>query len=81
MAGTRSVRRALSDREAPSDMSTDIPSRTDILILGAGPAGVEAALAARQAGYRTVVLEAGQVGDSVMRWRHVRLFSSWALYM
>ncbi|MEM7164865.1 MAG: NAD(P)-binding domain-containing protein [Planctomycetota bacterium] len=56
-----------------------IPRRADLVILGAGPAGIEAALAAREHGFEPVVLEADTVGASLHRWGHVRLFTSWAL--
>lgn len=49
-------------------------SRT-IAIIGAGPIGLEAALAARQAGFSATVYEAGEVADSVRRWGHIRMFS------
>ncbi|MEE8143073.1 MAG: FAD-dependent oxidoreductase, partial [Planctomycetota bacterium] len=42
-------------------------------------AGIEAALAARQRGYSTLLLEAGEICDSMLRWGHVRLFSAWKL--
>jgi len=51
-----------------------------IAILGAGPIGLEAALAAAEKGFPFTVYEtaprvAGQVGS----WGHVRLFTSWDL--
>ncbi|MEE8142258.1 MAG: FAD-dependent oxidoreductase [Planctomycetota bacterium] len=58
-----------------------IPSHSEVLILGGGPAGIEAALRARHAGYQTTLLEAGSIGDSVLRWEHVRLFSPWGLHI
>lgn len=56
-----------------------LPARAEVLILGAGPVGLEAALACRAAGHDAWVVEAGSVGESVRRWGHVRLFSPWRL--
>ena len=50
-----------------------------IAILGAGPIGVEAALAARELKNDVLVLERDRVGGNVERWGHVRLFSPFAL--
>ncbi|HBL29896.1 MAG TPA: flavoprotein, partial [Acidobacteria bacterium] len=51
-----------------------------IAILGAGPTGIEAALAAAEAGRPFVVFEAapGAAGH-LRRWGHVRLFTPWDL--
>ena len=59
-------------------MPREIPSSTEVLILGAGPAGLEAALASLRAGYQTVILECDRVvGSAVRRWGHVHMFSPW----
>lgn len=51
-----------------------------LAILGAGPTGLEAALAAVDAGHPFTVYEAGdQVATYLRDWGHVRLFSSWEL--
>ena len=50
-----------------------------IAILGAGPVGIEAALAARELRNDVLVLERDRVGGNVERWGHVRLFSPFAL--
>lgn len=51
-----------------------------IAILGAGPIGIDAALAARDAGASFTLYEAGSdVGGNVGSWGHVRLFTPWAL--
>ncbi len=50
-----------------------------IAILGAGPVGLEAALAARHAGFECTVYEAGEVGRHVSSWGHVRLFTPWSM--
>ncbi|MCI0652211.1 MAG: NAD(P)-binding domain-containing protein [Planctomycetes bacterium] len=59
--------------------TSPVPERSEIVVLGAGPTGIEAALAARIAGHEVAVLEAGTTGDSVLRWGHVRLFSPWRM--
>ncbi|MEA2431308.1 MAG: hypothetical protein QOI19_1781, partial [Thermoleophilaceae bacterium] len=57
-------------------MSTGAEPR--IAILGAGPIGLEAALAAHECGCEFTVYEAGQgPGANVRDWGHVRLFTPW----
>ncbi len=46
-----------------------------LIVIGAGPMGLEAALAGVERGFDVTVLEAGQVGDSLLRWGETRLFS------
>ncbi|MEM1180668.1 MAG: FAD-dependent oxidoreductase [Acidobacteriota bacterium] len=51
-----------------------------IAILGAGPTGIEAALATAQHGYNFTLYEAGEhVAGHVQGWRHVRLFTPWSM--
>ena len=50
-----------------------------LAIIGAGPIGIEAAVAATERGYQTVVFEQGELGDSVRRWGHVEMFSPFAM--
>jgi len=51
-----------------------------IAIIGAGPTGLEAALAATEAGLPFTLYEAGPTAGAFMRmWGHVRLFSPWDL--
>ena len=57
-------------------MELETPAR--ILVFGAGPMGLEAALYARYLGYRVDVFEQGRVADNVLRWAHVRMFSPFA---
>ena len=53
---------------------------TDIAILGAGPTGLEAALAASETGRRFTLFEASSaVAGHIQRWRHVRLFTPWSM--
>ncbi|HVS15413.1 MAG TPA: hypothetical protein VMV46_15910 [Thermoanaerobaculia bacterium] len=52
----------------------------ELAILGAGPIGLEAALAAAEAGIPFVLLERGErVASHVRDWRHVPLFTPWDL--
>jgi thioredoxin reductase len=50
-----------------------------IAILGAGPIGLEAALYARRLNLPATVYERGRVGEHLLRWGHVRLFSPFAM--
>lgn len=55
-------------------------SKPRIAILGAGPIGLEAALAAVEGGYPFTVYEAAPaVGGNVRSWGHVRMFTPWDL--
>jgi thioredoxin reductase len=46
-----------------------------LIVIGAGPIGLQAALAASDRGFAVTVLEKGQVGDALRRWGPTRLFS------
>ena len=46
-----------------------------IVILGAGPCGLEAGLYARYLGYHTTLYEQGEIAQAVQTWGHVRMFS------
>ena len=51
-----------------------------IAILGAGPVGLDAALAASEAGLSFTLYESGEdVGTHLERWGHVRLFTPWSM--
>ena len=51
-----------------------------IAILGAGPVGLDAALAASEAGYPFTIYEVGEaVGTHIRSWAHVRMFSPWSM--
>ena len=55
-------------------------SERHLAILGAGPTGLEAALAAAEAGWSFTLYEAGdEVAANMRDWGHVRLFSPWSL--
>jgi len=53
--------------------------RRRLLVIGAGPVGLEAALYALPLGYEVRVLEAGRVGENVVSWGHVPMFSPWEM--
>ncbi|MCA9566651.1 MAG: NAD(P)-binding domain-containing protein [Myxococcales bacterium] len=48
-------------------------------VVGAGPIGLEMALAAREAGHEVTVYEADDVGAHVGQWGHVQLFTPWSM--
>nr|MDQ3622983.1 NAD(P)-binding domain-containing protein [Verrucomicrobiota bacterium] len=50
-----------------------------LAVIGAGPIGLEAALAAQFRGYEVEVYELGGIADSVRKWGHVRMFSPFGL--
>ncbi|MCI0639331.1 MAG: NAD(P)-binding domain-containing protein [Gemmataceae bacterium] len=50
-----------------------------IAILGAGPIGLEAAACAQALGMPFTVYERGRVGEHLLRWGHVRLFSPFGM--
>jgi thioredoxin reductase len=50
-----------------------------LVIVGAGPIGLEAALRATQEGYDVTVLERGSVGAAVRSWGHVKLFTPFSM--
>ena len=62
---------------AEEDFDPDYSPR--IVILGAGPIGLEAALYARYLGYDVAVIEREHVASNVRQWGHVRMFSPFAM--
>jgi len=55
------------------------PARRRIAIIGAGPIGVECALYAARLGHAVDVYEAGEAGQHLSEWGHVRMFSPWEM--
>ena len=56
------------------------PAPRQVAIIGAGPVGLEAALAATEAGLPFTLYEAGdRAGHNVLSWGHVTLFTGWDL--
>ena len=56
-----------------------LPTSSSLVIIGAGPIGLETAALAASEGIDFVVLEKGAVGDNIRKWGHVRLFSPFAM--
>lgn len=54
-------------------------SQRKIAIVGGGPIGLEAALAASECGFTVVLFEAGLVGKNLRDWGHVKLFSPFGM--
>lgn len=50
-----------------------------LVVLGAGPVGVEAALHAALHAWDVKVLEAGKPAEQVLAWGHLRMFSPWEM--
>ena len=50
-----------------------------VAIIGAGPVGLEAAVAALTRGYEVQLFERGAVADAVRQWGHVRMFSPFGM--
>jgi thioredoxin reductase len=50
-----------------------------VVVVGAGPIGLEAALGALERGFAVTVLEKGRVGENLRRYGAVRLFSPFAM--
>jgi thioredoxin reductase len=55
------------------------PARNTLAIVGAGPVGLEAAVAALDAGFDVHVFERGDVGAHPLAWGHVRMFTPWRM--
>jgi thioredoxin reductase len=56
-----------------------LPSRNSLAVIGAGPVGLETALAALDAGLDVHVFERGPVGAHPAAWGHVRMFTPWRM--
>jgi thioredoxin reductase len=56
-----------------------VPSGRRLVVLGAGPIGIETALNAAVAGFDVTVLEAGAIGANVAQWGHIKMFSPWSM--
>jgi len=56
-----------------------LPSRNSLAVIGAGPIGLETALAALDAGLDVHVFERGAIGAHPAAWGHVRMFTPWRM--
>jgi thioredoxin reductase len=50
-----------------------------LIVIGAGPMGLEAALLAHEAGFEVTVLEKGRIGDALFKWSTTRFFSPFGM--
>jgi len=50
-----------------------------MIVIGAGPIGIAAALESIHRGYDVTVLEAGEAGDSLLQWGSTRFFSPFGM--
>jgi cation diffusion facilitator CzcD-associated flavoprotein CzcO len=55
------------------------PAQNSLVVIGAGPVGLEAALAALDLGFDVQVLERGEVGAHPLAWGHIHTFTPWRL--
>jgi thioredoxin reductase len=56
-----------------------LPARNTLAIVGAGPVGLEAALAALDRGFDVHVFERGEAGSHPIAWGHIRMFTPWRM--
>lgn len=55
------------------------PARNTLAVIGAGPIGLEAAVAALDRGFDVHVFERGEAGAHPLAWGHVRMFTPWRM--
>ena len=55
------------------------PAPNTLAVIGAGPVGLEAALAGLDHGLDVQVFEQGEVGSHPLAWGHVRMFTPWRM--
>lgn len=63
--GAQAARAAIESLRAEGSAAPGEPSALDLLVVGSGPAGLSASLAAAEARVRTVTLEQGSVAESI----------------
>jgi len=56
-----------------------LPASNTLAVVGAGPVGLEAAVAALDRGFDVHVFERGEVGAHAHAWGHVRMFTPWRM--
>src|SRR6185312_16532782 len=62
-----------------SEEAMAIAARNTLAVLGAGPIGLEAALAGLDRGFDVHLFERGEVGSHPVAWGHVRMFTPWRM--
>lgn len=53
--------------------------RPRLAVIGGGPVGIEAALAARKFDWAVTIYERGRVGEHLERWGHVKMFTPFGM--
>ena len=56
-----------------------LPAPNSLAMIGAGPIGLEAALAGLDHGFDVQVFEQGEAGSHPIAWGHVRMFTPWRM--
>lgn len=56
-------------------LSMTSATRDRVVVVGAGPVGLETALRAAHDGFDVTVLERGLIGAAIRRWKHVKFFT------
>ena len=56
-----------------------LPARNTLAVIGAGPVGLECALAALDRGFDVHVFERGEPGAHPLAWGHIRMFTPWRM--
>jgi cation diffusion facilitator CzcD-associated flavoprotein CzcO len=74
-AGSATLAASRTSQELP----VTLPGRNTLAIVGAGPIGLEAAVAAAARGFDVHVFERGEVGAHTLAWGHVRMFTPWRM--
>lgn len=57
------------------DWDPEIDSPAAVVVIGAGPIGIETALYARFLGYDVQLIDQGKVAGNVLKWGHLKMFT------
>lgn len=57
-------------------MSKKLQTETEVIVVGAGPIGIETAIALKQANVDYILIEGRQIGDAISRWPPTTYFFS-----
>src|SRR5688572_3511 len=66
-------------RAHPPGALMPLPARNTLAVIGAGPVGLEAALAALDHGFDVHLFEQGEIGSHPLAWGHVTMFTPWRM--